>query len=305
MIILWPFRQYIILIILLGLIHTAALNAQTRLASPNDSNASAGSGQSEIIINAENMSRDTAVWINGIMVAHLTPRTREKIIVQNGSNLVEAAETTVNRQGQWNIGSRRRLTVNSNTNSVTVGMTVRYGDLVSLNIQSTAALSIVSQPPVASLPTPTTSPTPSPPPAAASTRDNFRTDIEYAIYRAAEVIIEALPVNATVAVLSFATPDPGLADIIVRFMETYLVGSAKGFTVVIRRDRDLDDIRGEQNLHLSGDVEDNTAVSIGQWRGASIVITGDVIESGNIRLLQVRALDMQSTEVVAVATVHY
>ena len=67
------------------------LYAQIRLVESNDPNAVPRGGQSEIFFNAENSNRDIAVWINGAIAAHVRPKTREKIIISNRQNHVEAA----------------------------------------------------------------------------------------------------------------------------------------------------------------------------------------------------------------------
>jgi hypothetical protein len=91
-------KVFITLFITLNL--AAAIHAQTRMVPPNSPNAAAGPGQAEIIINAESADKDIAVWVNGVLAAHVLPKTSEKIIVPNGRNIVEAADSTANRSGQ-------------------------------------------------------------------------------------------------------------------------------------------------------------------------------------------------------------
>ena len=99
----------IILFLFLVFFLVLEVNSQSRLAPPNDPNATARSGQAEIIINASNAERDIAVWVNGNIVAHIPPRSSEKIIVNNGENLVEAADTTIgSRTGQWNTAAKKK-----------------------------------------------------------------------------------------------------------------------------------------------------------------------------------------------------
>ena len=64
----------------------------------------------------------------------------------------------------------------------------------------------------------------------------------------------------------------------------------------------MDRIRREQNFQLSGEVDDNTAVSIGKIIGANIIVTGRVDGEGNLRRLRLRALDTQTAQVVGVAS---
>ena len=277
---------------------TAGLYAQERLAGPNDPNAIARPGQAEIIINAENADRDIAVWINGVTVAHVRPKTREKIIVHNGQNVVEAADTTA-KGSSWNIGSKKKITVDSNSNSVTIGLTTRYGALLNLSIQNTTALGgggVAAPPPAAqSAPQPARSaPAASPLPSGGGTQAS----LDNAIYRAAEMLMESIPSSSVLAVLSMATNNPRQANDVIEEL-TYVLVQSRKYKVVDRSS--LDKVREESNFQVSGDVDDNSAVSIGKLLGANIIITGSV---GDGRL-RAKALNVQTAEIVAMASERY
>ena len=64
----------------------------------------------------------------------------------------------------------------------------------------------------------------------------------------------------------------------------------------------LDRLRREQNFQMSGEVDDATAVSIGKFAGADIIVTGRVDGEGNLRRLRLRALNTQTAQVVGVAS---
>ena len=285
----------------------AGLYAQARLAAPNDPNATARSSQAEIIINAENSDRDIAVWINGMIAAHVRPKTREKIIVSNGSNLVEAADTTV-KSGQWNIGTKRQITVNSSSDCVIIGLTTRYGALMNLSVQDTAAVGGGGAVSPAAAPSPAPAPASTRQPAANAkpptpTGDSAQAySLENAVIRAAGVLIDSIPDGSTLAVLSIATSDPDLADFVIEEL-AYLMVDTRKFKVVDRRS--LDAVRSEANFQYSGDVDDNSAVSIGRLLGANIVITGSVSGSGSTRRLRAKALNVQTAEIVAMASERY
>jgi curli biogenesis system outer membrane secretion channel CsgG len=85
-----------------------------------------------------------------------------------------------------------------------------------------------------------------------------------------------------------------LGDLISVFLEFQLVSSGL-FKVVDRKT--LDAIRLEQNFQMSGDVDDNSAVSIGKMLGANIVITG----TGSTQRLTLKALDVKTAEIVTMA----
>jgi len=283
----------------------SVLNAQTRLALPNNPNAQAGPGQAEIVINASNADKDIAVWLNGIMVAHVPPKTQEKIIVNNGNYQLEAADSTFSR-GNWNTGSKKQIAVSANSNSTTIGMTTRYGSLLNLTIQSTTALAgggavtpAFTQPAASQ---PVTSASSSPSPVVSSGDGTQAFSLETAVNRAAQKMIDDIPSGATVAVLNISTNDLEVAEFVMGEV-SYLLVEARKFKVVDRLS--LDKIRAEQGFQISGDVDEDTARSIGKMLGASIVIIGSVTGSGATRRLRVNALDVQTVEIKASASERY
>jgi hypothetical protein len=74
----------------------------------------------------------------------------------------------------------------------------------------------------------------------------------------------------------------------------------KGYFITDRSQ--LDRLRREQNFQMSGEVDDATAVSIGKFAGADIIVTGRVDGEGNLRRLRLRALNTQTAQVVGVAS---
>jgi hypothetical protein len=299
------------LAVFIGICFTTALDAQSRLVQPNNPNATAGTGQGEIIINTENSDRDIAVWINGTIVAHVPPKSTEKIIVQNGAHSVELADTTF-KSGKWNFGNKKQMSVTSNSNSTIIGMTTRYGAVVSMNIQSTKGLNGVATAPIpaqdsTSQAAPSTNPfsgltnlfTQNKPARPANSGDS---SIETAVLKAAEVLTGSIPSGTTLAVLSIASNDPDMAEFVIEEL-AYLLVETRKYKVVDRKS--LDAVRAEANFHISGDVDDNSAVAIGKLLGASVVITGGISGSGSTRRLRAKALYVQTAEIVAMASERY
>jgi len=64
----------------------------------------------------------------------------------------------------------------------------------------------------------------------------------------------------------------------------------------------INQIIQEQNLQLSGMVSDETAVSIGKFLGAQIIIIGDISGSGNTRRLVFRALDVETGKILGISS---
>jgi TolB-like protein len=126
--------------------------------------------------------------------------------------------------------------------------------------------------------------------------------LEDAIIRSVNVLLQTLPRGATVAVLSISSNDPDLADFILEEIAFHIVNT-RLFTVVDRRS--LDAIRAEMDFQYSGDVDDHSAVAIGRMLGASIVITGGVGGTGTQRRLRAKSINVQSAEIIAMASERY
>jgi hypothetical protein len=141
----------------------------------------------------------------------------------------------------------------------------------------------------------TAAPAPAPKRAAAAKND---TSVEGSLARAADQIMEKIPPNAKLAIVYVTASDPDVAEFIAGELEFIMVDS--GYILVDRSQ--LDQIRKEKALQLSGQVDDRQAVSIGKESGASIIITGAVTGTGDLRRLRIRALGTESAQVVTVAS---
>ncbi|MDR1248699.1 MAG: CsgG/HfaB family protein [Treponema sp.] len=122
--------------------------------------------------------------------------------------------------------------------------------------------------------------------------------IEGAVHKAIQTLLAGLPADTTIAVLSVASNVPDLAVFIMDEIEFQFVDSGN-FTVVDRKT--LDQIRSEQNFQASGEVDDSSAISIGKLLGANIVITGGITGSAATQCLTLKALNVQSAQIMAMA----
>ena len=111
-------------------------------------------------------------------------------------------------------------------------------------------------------------------------------------------IAERLPGSSTIAVLNIFSDSRNTSEYIISELEYNLVNFGK-FRIVDRRQ--LDQIRNEQNFQLSGDVSDDSAISIGNMLGANIVITGEISGSGSSQRLIVKALDVKTAQIITMA----
>jgi curli biogenesis system outer membrane secretion channel CsgG len=140
------------------------------------------------------------------------------------------------------------------------------------------------------------------PPQTGRNRNNTRTtsgDIEGALNRAADELIYALEDDVTIAILSISSRDRETGEFVLEELAYILVDTGR-YKVVDRRS--LDVIRKEQDFQMTGDVDDGSAVSIGKILGANIVITGSISGSDSTRRLRLKALNVQTAEILAMAS---
>ena len=115
---------------------------------------------------------------------------------------------------------------------------------------------------------------------------------------ATAIISEKLPAGSSIAILNIYSSDRSVSEYIIGELEFNFVNSGN-FRIVDRRR--LDNIRNEQNFQLSGEVSDDSAVSIGNMLGANIVVTGEIIGYGSNQLLVLRALDVMTGQIIAMS----
>ena len=123
--------------------------------------------------------------------------------------------------------------------------------------------------------------------------------IEDALDKASQTIITDLPNKSVIAVLSISSRDRENAAFVVEELEYILVDT--GFFKIVDR-KSLDKIREEQNFQMSGDVDVDSAVSIGKMLGANIVITGSISGTDSTRRLRIKALDVKTAEILTMAS---
>ncbi|MDR2020339.1 MAG: CsgG/HfaB family protein [Treponema sp.] len=120
-----------------------------------------------------------------------------------------------------------------------------------------------------------------------------------ALYQSYGELSKDIPGRASIAVISIAAADPVEGEFAVEELTLLLVNSRK-YSIVDRRNLDI--IRAEQDFQLSGEVDDDTAVSIGHLIGATMVITGSISPYNAIQYLRLKVLDVETGEIRAMAS---
>jgi hypothetical protein len=229
--------------------------------------------------------RSVMITIDDIKMGHYFDGENAEIVVPNGRHIVRAYQMQWDRRaGTWKDDDDDRLTDTLTGEK----MEVEVSNGPKLRGRRTTKI-VYNNPATA------------PGPVAASeqpARNTSTSGIEGAVIRASGVFIGELPKNSTIAVLNVFSNNVELAAFTVDELEYQLV-ITKQFTIVDRKT--LDSIRSEQEFQLSGEVSDQSAVSIGNMLGAGIVITGNISGSGSTQRLTLKALDVKTAQIITMA----
>jgi len=125
--------------------------------------------------------------------------------------------------------------------------------------------------------------------------------IEEALVQAISQATEKVVKGSRVAIIQIATKDTAAREYVLGEAGHILI--SQGYRVSNRSE--LDRIRQEQGLQYSGDVDDNTAVSLGKISGVRYLITGRIDGADSLRRLRLRILDTETAEVAGVASVRF
>jgi hypothetical protein len=120
--------------------------------------------------------------------------------------------------------------------------------------------------------------------------------LEEAIEREAGYILQHAPANSVLAVVNIKSDSTELSAYVMERMPDYLIGNRRGITLVDRSKVDL--IQQELDFQYSGEVSEDTMVSIGQKIGARIIVTGAISDSGNTYTFSVKLLDVETAAIL-------
>jgi hypothetical protein len=119
--------------------------------------------------------------------------------------------------------------------------------------------------------------------------------LENAIERSYEVLLGILPDTVSIAIVKIDSDNKDEAKFAVEKLSFLLLDSAL-FNLVGRRS--LDSVMSEQRFQRLGEVDDKSALIVGQRTGAEISITGTIREEGSVRCLRLRALDVETSKML-------
>jgi hypothetical protein len=128
-------------------------------------------------------------------------------------------------------------------------------------------------------------------------------DLSYndkAIARVFDDFSKDIPTRSRLAIVGITASDPDEATFYVNELTIQFVNSKK-YTVVERSD--VDKVLTEQNFQMSGYVDDNAFVSFGKFIGATVVVTGSIDSTGSQKRLVIKAIDVFTSEILAILPV--
>jgi len=131
-------------------------------------------------------------------------------------------------------------------------------------------------------------------PAAPAPEPSPLEELSRAIRDVSHHLNSNIPAERMIAFVNVQSESAELSNFIIDDLIANAV-TDRVFTVVDRQR--LDYIRAEQNIQLSGEVDDETARSIGSFLGAHTIVSGRVSAFGGHFRLTIRALDVETAEV--------
>jgi TolB-like protein len=130
--------------------------------------------------------------------------------------------------------------------------------------------------------------------ACATTKASQTVTLDEAIQEAAQNIENTVQAGQKIAVLNFTSPTEQFSAYVIDELSIQL---ANGRKVVVVDRRELDLIRQEERFQLSGEVSDESALSIGKKLGAQFIVSGSLNAMGNAYRFRVRVLNVENAVV--------
>jgi TolB-like protein len=115
--------------------------------------------------------------------------------------------------------------------------------------------------------------------------------LDEAIHEAAIDIAYNIPQGSKIAVLKMNTDLVNLSNYIIEELSLTL---AKEKRLILLERKDLDIIENEINFQYSGEVDDDSLISIGHKLGAEYLVTGSFVNSGTYYRLMVNAINVKT-----------
>jgi tetratricopeptide (TPR) repeat protein len=117
--------------------------------------------------------------------------------------------------------------------------------------------------------------------------------LDEGITRIALDLEAGLPEGRRVVVVNFQSPSAYFSDYVLEELESHLMNSKK-LVVMVRSKLEL--LRNEIEFQMSYEVSDKSAVSVGRWLGAQVIVTGRFTDIGGAYRCRFNAIDIETAE---------
>jgi len=101
----------------------------------------------------------------------------------------------------------------------------------------------------------------------------------------------------TVAVFNFESKDEAVRDLGPKVAELINVNLSADPQIITVERADLEKVLGEQELGLSGTIDQNSAAKVGQLTGAKVLVTGRVFKADNQTLIVAKIIGTETSRV--------
>jgi hypothetical protein len=119
--------------------------------------------------------------------------------------------------------------------------------------------------------------------------------LDSVIREASDYVISKLPIKSRIGVVNMNSSSVNLSNYVIDSIVMHLV-NRDNFVVIERSE--LDTVQKEQKYQLSGEVSDETAVSIGKQLGTQMIVTGSILPFGSDYSLRLKITDVQTAQII-------
>ncbi|MDR0557444.1 MAG: CsgG/HfaB family protein [Treponema sp.] len=130
--------------------------------------------------------------------------------------------------------------------------------------------------------------------AAAAANQTGVSALDLAVKNAAEGLIAALPAGSRVSLLNISTSGKERVDVVIHEITASLMD---GGIIVLDREN-LDAINAEKRYQASGEVSDDSYVSIGRMLGVETIVTFSITGSGSQRKLAIKSVSVETGKIL-------
>ena len=125
------------------------------------------------------------------------------------------------------------------------------------------------------------------------TEQNLYANIDIAVLEGSKYLISKVSENTKVAIVNIQSPTINLSNYVIDSISMHLLNLNK-FILIERAELDI--LKKEQMYQLSGEVSDETAISIGKQIGAKYIITGSVLPLGNKYSFRIKIINAETAQ---------